>query len=214
MGANQVVSVLASHDPPVTLAKVEANAVENKGLAKQLEMQGFPTIKILKSGGEVVQDYKGPSEANGIVEYLKNQTSWSNTVEIKPPEDASSLIDGKKVFLVGIFPTLFGEEFENDTILANKLRLDYDCGHTTKAELLPCGKSSVTTPTIRFLKPFDELFVDFQGDHMTNVYKGFLESDNSSKWCHKNFINYHVMMVLKLERKPTRIYFLLLNFFF
>ncbi|XP_035835029.1 probable E3 ubiquitin-protein ligase RHG1A isoform X2 [Helianthus annuus] len=43
-----------------------------------------------------------------------------------------------------------------------------------------------------------------QGDHVTNVYKGFLESNNSSKWCHKNFINYHVMMVLILKRTTKK----------
>lgn len=35
-----------------------------------------------------------------------------------------------------------------------------------------------------------------QGDHVTflNVYKGFIQSNKSSKWCHKNFINYHAMV--------------------
>ncbi|KAM3327327.1 putative pre-mRNA-splicing factor ATP-dependent RNA helicase DEAH9 isoform X2 [Capsicum chacoense] len=35
----------------------------------------------------------------------------------------------------------------------------------------------------------------FLGDHVTflNVYKGFIQSNKSSKWCHKNFINYHAM---------------------
>lgn len=35
-----------------------------------------------------------------------------------------------------------------------------------------------------------------QGDHVTflNVYKGFIQSNKSSKWCQKNFINYHAMV--------------------
>lgn len=39
-----------------------------------------------------------------------------------------------------------------------------------------------------------------QGDHVTflNVYNGFLQSSKSSKWCHKNFINYHSMVNLNL----------------
>lgn len=92
-------SVLSSHDPPVALAKVDANAEENKGLAEKFEIQGFPTIKILKNGGEVVQDYKGPREADGIVEYLKKQVGPAS-FEIATPEDASKLIDEKKVFVV------------------------------------------------------------------------------------------------------------------
>ncbi|KAI3825292.1 hypothetical protein L1987_06773 [Smallanthus sonchifolius] len=96
-------SVLSSHDPPVALAKVDADAEENKGLAEQFELQG-------------------------------------------------SLIDDNKVFVVGIFPILSGEEFENFTVLADKLRSDYDFGHTTNAELLPRGESPVTIPTISFQK--------------------------------------------------------------
>ncbi|KAJ0867601.1 putative protein disulfide-isomerase [Helianthus annuus] len=130
-------SVLSSHDPPVALAK------------------------ILKNGGEVVQDYKGPREADGIVQYLNKQVGPAS-FEIKTPEDAANHINDKKVVVVGIFPALSGEEFDNFNILADKLRSDYDFRHTTKAELLPRGKSSVTTPTVRLLKPFDELFIDFQ----------------------------------------------------
>ncbi|KVH89501.1 protein of unknown function DUF1605 [Cynara cardunculus var. scolymus] len=38
-------------------------------------------------------------------------------------------------------------------------------------------------------------FAASEGDHVTflNVYRGFLQSNKSSKWCHKNFINYHAM---------------------
>ncbi|MBA0599013.1 hypothetical protein Gorai_005252 [Gossypium raimondii] len=41
--------------------------------------------------------------------------------------------------------------------------------------------------------------LSIQGDHVTflNIYKGFLQSGRSSKWCHKNFINYHAMLVRK-----------------
>ncbi|MTV28503.1 hypothetical protein FTX61_24430, partial [Nitriliruptoraceae bacterium ZYF776] len=53
-------------------------------------------------------------------------------------------------------------EFDNFMILADKLRSDYDFGHTTNVKLLPRGDSSVTSPTVRLLKPFDELVVDFQ----------------------------------------------------
>lgn len=166
-------SVLSSHDPPVALAKVDANAEENKGLAQQYEIQGFPTIKIFKNGGEVVQDYKGPREADGIVEFLKKQVGPAS-FEIKTPEDAGSLIDDKKVIVVGIFSKFSGEEYENFTILADKLRADYDFGHTTKAELLPRGESSVTTPTVRLLKPFDELVVDFQKFEV-DVLEKFIE---------------------------------------
>nr|GEX28060.1 protein disulfide-isomerase-like [Tanacetum cinerariifolium] len=101
-----------------------------------------------------------PREADGIVEFLKKQVGPAS-FKIKTPEDVGTLIDDKKVFLVGIFPTFSGKEYENFIILADKLRSDYDFGHTSNADLLPRG-SPVTTPTVRLLKPFDELFVDFE----------------------------------------------------
>lgn len=154
-------SVLSSNEPAIVLAKVDANAEENKQLAEQFEIQGFPTIKILRNGGEKVQEYKGPREADGIVTYLKKQVGPASN-EIKTAEDADRLIDDKKIFIVGIFPKFAGEEFENFLSVAEKLRSDYDFGHTTNAELIRRGESSVPKPTVRLLKPFDELFVDFK----------------------------------------------------
>ncbi|GKF56717.1 hypothetical protein Tco_0167057, partial [Tanacetum coccineum] len=46
-------------------------------------------------------------------------------------------------------------------------------------------------------------FAAAEGDHVTflNVYKGFLQSNRSSKWCHQNSINYHAMVSFQwLER--------------
>nr|GFC03015.1 protein disulfide-isomerase-like [Tanacetum cinerariifolium] len=97
--------------------------VVNKGLAQQFDIKGFPTLKIFKNGGEVVKDYNGPREADGIVEFLRKQVG-SASFKIKTPEDASTLIDDKKVFVVGIFPTFSGKEYENFIILADKLRSD------------------------------------------------------------------------------------------
>lgn len=44
--------------------------------------------------------------------------------------------------------------------LAEKLRSDYEFGHTQNAKLLPRGESSVAGPVVRLFKPYDELFVD------------------------------------------------------
>ena len=63
---------------------------------------------------------------------------------------------------VGIFPHFSGEEFENYTILAKKLRPTEEFFHTSDAKLLPRGESSVAGPLMRVFKPFDELFVDTQ----------------------------------------------------
>ncbi|CAJ2658903.1 unnamed protein product [Trifolium pratense] len=53
-------------------------------------------------------------------------------------------------------------------------------------------------------------FAAAEGDHVTflNVYKGFHQSRKSSQWCHKNFVNYHAMVVEvreQLKRVAQRI---------
>lgn len=83
----------------MVLAKVDANEDPNKELASQFEIRGFPTIKILRKGGKVVQEYKGPREADGIVEYLKRQ-SGPASAELKSAEDATTLIGDKKIVIV------------------------------------------------------------------------------------------------------------------
>ncbi|KAG4963262.1 hypothetical protein AAZX31_14G136300 [Glycine max] len=168
-------SILSSNDPPVILAKVDANEEKNRELARQFQVQGFPTIKILRNGGKVVQDYKGPREADDIVDYLKKQ-SGPATAEIKSADDASALIGKNKVVIVGVFPKFSGEEYENFNALAEKLRSEYDFGHTLDAKYLPRGESSVTGPVVRLFKPFDELFVDSHDFHMEALEKFVAES--------------------------------------
>ncbi|KAM7525052.1 hypothetical protein LguiA_014954 [Lonicera macranthoides] len=51
-------------------------------------------------------------------------------------------------------------------------------------------------------------FAAAEGDHVTflNIYKGFLQSNKSAKWCHKNFINYQAMKkVLEVRDQLRRI---------
>ncbi|WOG97204.1 hypothetical protein DCAR_0416544 [Daucus carota subsp. sativus] len=166
---------LSSHDPPVVLAKVDANEEGNKALAREYEIRGFPTLKIVRNGGTIIQDYKGPREADGIVTYLKKQSGPAST-EIKSTEDADKLIVDNKIAVVGIFPEFSGEKFKNFTTLSEKLRSDYEFGHTLDAKHLPRGDSSLSEPTIRLLKPFDELVVDFQDFNVETLEKSVQES--------------------------------------
>lgn len=168
-------TILSSHDPPVLLAKVDANEEKNKALAREYQIRGFPTLKIIRNGGTIIQDYKGPREADGIVTYLKKQ-SGPASMEIKSMEDAGKLIDDNKIAVVGIFPEFSGEKFENFTTLSEKLRSDYEFGHTLDAKHLPRGDSSLSEPTIRLFKPFDELFVDFQDFNVDTLEKSVEEA--------------------------------------
>ncbi|XP_057492745.1 protein disulfide-isomerase-like [Actinidia eriantha] len=203
-------SVLSNHDPPIILAKVDASDEANRELATKFEVQGFPTLKIFRNGGKSVQEYKGPREADGIVAYLKKETGPAST-EIKSLEDVKSLIDESKVFIVGVFPEFSGEEFRNFTVLAEKLRSDYDFGHTLDAKLLPRGESSVNRPTIRLLKPFDELVVDFQ-DFQVAAMEKFVEGASVPIVTLFTKEPNHQPFVMKFFNSPNAKVILLVNF--
>ncbi|PHU03521.1 hypothetical protein BC332_28772 [Capsicum chinense] len=70
---------------------------------------------------------------------------------------------------------------------------------------------SIWIPVRGVQKQLDEAKLKFaaaEGDHVTflNVYKGFIQSNKSSKWCHKNFINYHAMRkVIEVREQLKRI---------
>lgn len=98
-------SVLSTNDPPIVLAKVDANEEQNKVLSSEYDVRGFPTLKILRYGGSLVQEYKGPRDADGIVTYLNKQSGPASS-EFKSPEEASSIIDEDKILVVSL-PSLY-----------------------------------------------------------------------------------------------------------
>ncbi|KAL8485638.1 hypothetical protein ACS0TY_027794 [Phlomoides rotata] len=203
-------SALSAIDPSVVLAKVDASEEQNKVISREFEVKGFPTLKILRYGGSVVQEYKGPRDADGIITYLKKQ-SGPASIEIKSPEDASVIIDEYKILVVGVFPEFAGEKFENFTTLAERLRADYEFGHTLDAKVLPRGDSSATGPLVRLLKPFDELFVDFQEFDVDALVKFVEETSTPTVTLFSKDPKHHPF-VIKYFNNPNAKAMLFLNF--
>ncbi|XP_056682804.1 protein disulfide-isomerase-like isoform X2 [Spinacia oleracea] len=173
-------SILKKNDPPITLAKFDAFEAVNKPIARLYKVSGFPTLKILNNGGKNVQDeYNGPRKADDLVKYVQKQLGPAS-VEIKSTNDAASVIDLAKSFIVGVFPEFSGEEYENFTKLAEKLRNAYDFGHTLDAKILPRGDLSVKGPLIILFKPFDDLFADFKDFDITAMEKFIVKEDDPS----------------------------------
>ncbi|KAI3768266.1 hypothetical protein L2E82_18805 [Cichorium intybus] len=116
-------------------------------------------------------------QADGIITYLKKQVAPAS-IEIKTSQHVESLVDDIKSSIIWIFPKFSGDKFDNFMVLAEKLRSDYDFGHTTNAELIPRGESSVTKPTLRLLKPFDELFLAFT-ESKVDAMENFIEESST-----------------------------------
>lgn len=76
----------------------------NEGLAGS---DGTISIKIVREGGENVQEYKGPNDADGIVTYVKRQYGPAS-VEISTLEDAQNFISDNKIAIVSnLFSSYF-----------------------------------------------------------------------------------------------------------
>lgn len=54
------------------------------------------------------------------------------------------------------------------------MRSEYEFGHTLDAKHLPRGESSLSGPTVRLFKPFDELVIDFQVKNLLNFVSAVL----------------------------------------
>ncbi|KAJ0976817.1 hypothetical protein J5N97_012291 [Dioscorea zingiberensis] len=87
-------------------------------------------------------------------------------------EEANKELASK--YEVGVFPEFSGKEYENFMDVAEKLRSDYDFGHTSDAKFLPHGDSTVKHPKVRLFKPFDELLVDIQ-NFQVDALESFIE---------------------------------------
>lgn len=109
-------SVLSSHDPPIILAKVNGDDAANRQLGQKFDIKGFPTLFIVKDGGKKVQEYNGPPDADGIVNYLKRQLGPAST-EIKSSEDAATFIDEKGVAIVSIICSSSAVCFHHEAML-------------------------------------------------------------------------------------------------
>ncbi|KAL9274208.1 disulfide-isomerase-like protein [Drosera capensis] len=144
----QAASLLSTLDPPIILAKVDGTNKLNEELALSFGVRSYPTLKILRNGGRIVHDYKGPLDAYGIADYLKKQ-SGPASVEIKSAEEAAELIMDDNLVTVGIFSEFSGEVFMNFTALAGMLQNEFYFGHTLDANLLPRGESSIQKPVVR-----------------------------------------------------------------
>ncbi|KAL9272631.1 disulfide-isomerase-like protein [Drosera capensis] len=145
----QAASILSTYDPPIILAKVDGTNKLNEEIVLSFGVRSYPMLKILRSGGRVVHDCKGPLDAHGIADYLKKQ-SGPASFEIKSAEGAAELVKD-----------------DNLVTLLN----EFDFAHTLDANLLPRGESSVQKPIIRLFKPFDELYVDFLDFHVDALEK-------------------------------------------
>ncbi|KAM7270401.1 hypothetical protein ACFE04_029615 [Oxalis oulophora] len=173
----QAARVLNENNLDVVFAKVDADSLSLYPAYQYSAWKRYLTVKIFTGRGIRVDHYHGPLNAKGIIRCLKRLMSPLLT-EINSSNDAHNLIGQQNTVIVGIFPQLSGEEYENFIKVAQILRFDYDFGVTLHIMHLPnCISSLVSSPLVRVFKPvsiYEDRAIDtnnFIVDHLLTFIK-------------------------------------------
>ncbi|KAJ0167309.1 putative protein disulfide-isomerase [Colletotrichum tanaceti] len=151
------------------VAAVDCDEDGNKSLCAQFGVQGFPTLKIVrpgkKPGKPVVEDYKGPRTANGIV--LAVTDKITNHVKRVTDKDLDSFLEGEKPKAI-----LFTEKGTTSALLRS-VAIDFldavSVGQVRSKEAKAVEKFGVTSFSTLVLLP--------GGDKKPIVYDGELKKD-------------------------------------
>jgi protein disulfide-isomerase A1 len=179
---------LKSHEPKVILAKLDADEEENKALASLYGVQGFPTLKIFREGGENVMFYNGPRDADGIVSSLKQMVAPPSKL-LSSLEQANSIVRENPLTVVAVFKDPESKEYKEFLNVADELRSEYNFTHTFDSSYVPDTGVDLSAPAVRLYKNFDEGFSDAT-DLSPEGLKIFLEEKS-------------VPIVLELNKDPS-----------
>jgi len=142
-------ATLATFDPPLTIAKVDAT--EQKELAERFAIQGFPTLHWFAQGQK--QDYTGGRTEDTIVNWIKKRTG--------PPSDevdcdAMVAKTGDSKFAISYFGELAGDLYDAFMGAAKDAGLGEKAAfyHTTDADC--ASKFGASAPGVALSRAFDE----------------------------------------------------------
>ena len=137
-------------DSPVKLAKVDAT--EQKALATQFEIRGFPTIKWFKNGKP--SDYSGGRTEADIVAWV-NKKVGPPAVTVASEEELTKLQEKHEVFAIGSFGKTDSKGYKDFMKMADESELDVPFAVTTDKKV--AAKLGVKTDSVVVLKTFDDL---------------------------------------------------------
>ncbi|XP_067298925.1 protein disulfide-isomerase A2 [Pseudorasbora parva] len=172
----EVAGLLKKGSPDVRLAKVDAT--EEKELADEFGVDGFPKLKFFKDGNrQNSSDFSGKRTVKGITMWLQRRTGPSATV-LNDVNSAEDLLDANDVFVIGFFQDLEGDKaktFYDVTLIIE----EYNFGITSNPELFK--EYDVNSDSLVLFKKFDEKRVD-----MPLPEKGKLDKGDLISFIHSN----------------------------
>ncbi|MCJ8747677.1 hypothetical protein PDJAM_G00156090 [Pangasius djambal] len=146
---------LKNESSPVRLAKVDAT--EEKDLAKEFDINNFPTLKLFTEGRrQNATEFTGKRSVKGIIQWLQRRTGPSAAL-LKDDRAAQELLDAHSVVVVGFFQDLEGEKAKMFKAVALDI-VDVNFGITSSPELFK--KYRVEKESVVLFKKFDDRRAD------------------------------------------------------
>ncbi|KAJ0051278.1 hypothetical protein NL108_017674, partial [Boleophthalmus pectinirostris] len=166
----EVAGKLKQEEKDMRLAKVDA--IEEKELAEEFEVGGYPTIKLFVNGDRSKpKDYTGGRSPEAMVTWMKRQTS-PGAPTLDSPSSAAQFIDAHNISVVGFFKDV---ESEAAKVLDELyFSTDVEFAKTSSPEVF--SKYEVTADSVVLFKKFDEGRADFPLTEDGTLDKGNLTS--------------------------------------
>jgi len=136
----------------IPIAKVDADAEENRPLGDRFGIRGYPTLKLLRNGNP--SEYTGGRTADSIVSWMKKQNlpaiSTLNSVE-----EVNKFAAAERVVVVGFFSSRDSEEYDAFKTIANQQRDNFVFGEVVgQADVNK--EFGVEDTSVILFKQFDE----------------------------------------------------------
>nr|XP_040134111.1 protein disulfide-isomerase A2 isoform X1 [Ictidomys tridecemlineatus] len=187
---SKAAALLAAESVTATLAKVDGPAEQE--LTEEFGVTGYPTLKFFRDGNRThPEEYTGPREAKGIVEWLKRRVGSSAT-RLEDEESAQALMDAGDVVVIGFFQDLEDEDVATFLALARDA-LDMTFGFTDQPKLFQ--KFGLTKDTVVLFKKFDEGRADFPVDEELGLDLGDLS---------RFLITHSMLLVTEFSNQTSR----------
>jgi protein disulfide isomerase family A protein 3 len=163
-------TALKANDPPVKLGKVDATV--QKQLAGRFNLNGYPTLFVFRNGKETA--YKGPRQADGIVNYMKKQVGPA-AKPLETKEQIDAFVNGEEYAVVGFFGKEISQLQAAFSMLTGKLRDHIKFGKVSDSKLFEAYGLKAGSDHIVAFKKYDEGRVVYEGSTKTQDIESWVD---------------------------------------
>ncbi|KAJ2779156.1 protein disulfide-isomerase precursor [Coemansia interrupta] len=154
----------------ISLAKVDCT--ENQALCEEMQIPGFPTLKIVKGGD--FDAYNGTRKEAGIVSYMRKQLLPA--LSELSSDNFNKFTVSDRVVIVGFIEDTASPEYAELESLAKELRDEYTFGVVTDKEL--AAEQGIAESGVVVYKTFDDGKDVFEGDITADALRSFVKASS------------------------------------